>query len=77
MTNWVQHAHSQWKMHSQCRDQAGNTPFSILQFGSQQNFYTPLRAVIQAVALPLLLDIPHSLNGFGSECALRYLKLTL
>lgn len=45
-------------MHSQLEDQAGSILFPILQFGSQHNFYTPLRAVIQATALPLLLDIP-------------------
>lgn len=67
----------QIQMYSQLEDHAGNIPFSILRFEFQHNIYTPLRAVIQKTALPLLSDAPHSLSGFGSEHALRYLQLTL
>lgn len=71
---------TQIQMHFQLEDQAGSIFClfaSILQFGSQHKFYIPLRTVIQAVVLPLLINIPHSLNGFGSKCALSYLKQTL
>lgn len=64
----------QIQMHFQLEDQAGSIFclfMSILQFGSQHKFCIPLRTVIQAVVLPLLL------NGFGSKCALSYLKRTL
>ena len=66
-------------MHPQLEDQARVLffSFSVLQFGPQHNFYIPLTAVIQEGALPLLLDILHPLNGFGSECTLRNLNLTL
>lgn len=43
----------QIQMHSQLKDQVGSILFSILQFESQHNIYTPQRVVIQAIELPL------------------------